>query len=214
MDPLWLDFARRIQAIAQTGLHYEPHEFDRERYEKLHEIAVEMMAGGSDLSLPQLRNLLDCETGHATPKVDVRGAVFRDRRILLVREYLDGGHWTLPGGWAEVNESPGQATAREVYEESGWRVRTTRLLALYDRRRHGHPPNVFHIYKVFFQCELLDEEPVVGRGQGASFNETGEATFFAEDELPDDLSTRRVTLAQLRRFFEMQRDPGLPADFD
>ncbi len=129
MEPRWLDFARRIQAIAQTGLHYNPQSYDREHYEKLREIAAEMLAAGSDAGEPQVLNLLERETGYATPKVDVRGVVFRAGRILLVREFLDGGRWALPGGWAEINETPGEATAREVFEESGWRVRTTRLLA-------------------------------------------------------------------------------------
>lgn len=214
MEPRWLDFARRIQAIAQTGLHYDPPAFDRERYEKLRDISAEMFAAGSGADLERVQDLLEQQGGHATPKVDVRGVVFREERVLLVREYLDGGRWTLPGGWAEINESPGDATAREVLEESGWRVRTTRLLALYDRRRHAHPANVFHIYKVFFQCETLDAAPVTGGGSGASWEETGDATFFAEDELPEDLSTRRVTREQLLRFFEMLRNPQLPADFD
>ncbi len=214
MEPRWLEIARRIQGIAQTGLHYHPGAFDRERYEKLREIAADMLAAGSGADLALLRDLLEQQRGHATPKVDVRGVVFRDERVLLVRELLDEGRWTLPGGWAEINESPGAATAREVLEESGWRVRTTRLLALYDRRRHAHPPNVFHIYKVFFQCELLDGAPLAVRGSGAAWEETGDATFFAEDELPADLSTRRVTREQLLRFFEMLRKPELPADFD
>lgn len=214
MDSPWLAFARQIHAIARTGLHYGPPAWDRERYEKLCDIAADMLAAGSDADLPQLRLLLEQERGHATPKVDVRGVVFHAGRILLVREYLDEGRWTLPGGYAEINETPGDATAREVFEESGWRVRATRLLALYDRRLHGHTPHVFHIYKLFFQCELLDEAPVAQRGNAASFHETGEATFFAEDEIPTELSTRRVTHAQLLRFFEMRRDPQLPADFD
>ena len=214
MDPRWLGFARRIQAIAQTGLHYEPPPFDRERYEQLHEIAVEMLAASSDVTLPQLRGVLERDSGHVTPKVDVRGVVFRDGRVLLVREWLDGGRWTLPGGWADVNETPGRAVAREVCEESGWRVRAARLLALYDRRLHEHPPNVFHIYKLFFQCELLDDEPVPRRSQRASFTETGEASFFTRDALPAELSAGRVTRAQLLRFFEMQQHPEWPADFD
>lgn len=214
MEPRWLALARQIHAIARTGLHYDSSTFDHERYEKLRDVAAEMIAAGSDAGLPRIRDLLDRQDGHVTPKVDVRGVVFRAGRVLLVREYLDEGRWSIPGGYADVNESPGEATAREVFEESGWRVRATRLLALYDRRKHAHPPNVFHIYKVFFQCELLDGEPVTRPGTGASFEEAGEASFFAEDELPQDLSTRRVTKAQLLRFFEMLRNPALPADFD
>lgn len=214
MDSPWLAFARQIHALARTGLHYDPQAWDRERYEKLCDITAEMLAAGSDADLPQIRLLLEQERGHATPKVDVRGVVFREGRILLVREYLDDGRWTLPGGYAEINETPGEATAREVFEESGWRVRASRLLALYDRRLHAHTPHVFHIYKLFFQCELLDDVPVLHESEAASFHETGEATFFAENELPAALSTRRVTHDQLLRFFEMQRNPQLPSDFD
>ena len=184
MEPRWLDFARRIQAIAQTGLHYNPQSYDRERYEKLREIAAEMLAAGSDAGGPQLLNLLEREKGHATPKVDVRGVVFRAGRILLVRELLDDGRWTLPGGWAEINETPGEATAREVLEESDWRVRTTRLLALYDRRLHGHPPNLFHAYKLFFQCELLDEAPVASLGVARPSTKQGKRPFSRRRTCP------------------------------
>ena len=217
MDPQWLDFAQRIQAIAQTGLHYDPHMFDRERYEQLLEIAAEMMAAYSDGDIPRLRGLFDAQVGHATPKVDVRGVVFHENRILLVREnLLDAGRWTVPGGWADINEAPSQATVREVYEESGYRVRAVKLLALYDRRLHDHPPNIFHIYKLFFLCELLDAQRAQEQidNERAAYAETGEVAFFAEDAIPEDLSVGRVTQRQISRFFEHLRNPALPTDFD
>ena len=129
MDPQWLDFAQRIQAIAQTGLSYQPHIFDEERYHKLLEIAAEMIACYGDAEIPKLHELYSAQAGHATPKIDVRGVVFRDHRLLLVQEMLDGGRWTLPGGWADINEAPSEATAREVYEESGYQTRPVKLLA-------------------------------------------------------------------------------------
>ena len=150
MDSKWLDFAQRIQALAQTGLNYDPHIFDRERYDKLMEIAAEMFAAYSDSDVEHINGLFRQQTGHATPKIDVRGVVFRESKLLLVRENLDGGRWTLPGGWADINETPSIATAREVYEEAGYHTRAVKLLAFYDRRLHGHPPNIFHIYKAFF----------------------------------------------------------------
>ena len=127
-SPNWADWTQRLQAIAQTGLHYARDPYDIERYEQIREIAAELAAHHSDLPAAKLRECFADQLGHATPKVDVRGAVFRDSRILLVRERSDG-LWTLPGGWADIGESAAEATAREVWEESGYRVRATRLLA-------------------------------------------------------------------------------------
>jgi ADP-ribose pyrophosphatase YjhB (NUDIX family) len=216
MNPQWLDFAQRIQAIAQTGLSYQPQLFDAERYHQLLDIAAEMTAAYSDAAIPQLHSLYDSQAGHATPKVDVRGVVFRDDAVLMVREMLDGGRWTLPGGWADINEAPSAATVREVYEESGYRTQAVKLLAFYDRRLHEHPPNLFHTYKVFFRCDLLIDERAAEQitNQSAAYVETGEVNFFREDTLPDDLSTGRVTRKQLIRFFEHLRQPDLPCDFD
>jgi ADP-ribose pyrophosphatase YjhB (NUDIX family) len=137
--------------------------------------------------------------------VDVRGVVFRGDAVLLVKERADG-RWSVPGGWADVYDSPSEATVREVYEESGYRTRAVKLLALYDRVRQGHPPHPFHTYKVFFQCEVLGGSP-------EESVETAGAEFFSEDNLPE-LSTGRVTTAQIRRFFEHYRRPEMPTDFD
>lgn len=216
MEPKWLDFAQRIQAIAQSGLHYDPNLYDRERYEKLLDIAAEMMAAYSDVDEPLIRAIFDQQDGHATPKVDVRGVVFRDDKLLLVRENLDGGRWTLPGGWADINEAPSAATVREVYEESGYQTRAVKLLALYDRRLHDHGPHLFHIYKVFFRCDLVSDEPAQEQidNQSAAFVETGEATFFAEADIPADLSIGRVTHHQIKYLFAHLRNPDLPTAFD
>jgi ADP-ribose pyrophosphatase YjhB (NUDIX family) len=137
--------------------------------------------------------------------VDVRAAVFREGRILLVKEPGEEG-WSLPGGWADVGESPSEAAARETLEESGYRVRPARLLAAYDRDSHPHPPIHYHVYKLVFLCEILDEVP-------SSDLDTKGAQFFGEQELPE-LSVSRVTPAQIERFFEHHRNPTLPTDFD
>ena len=217
MDPHWLDFAQRLQAIAQSGLAYDPALFDRERYEQILDIAAEMMATYADVDIPQIRGLFEAQAGHATPKIDTRGVVFREDKILLVREnMLDNGRWTIPGGWADINETPSQTTVREVYEESGYRARAVKLLALYDRRLHDHPPHIFHIYKAFFLCELLDDERSQAQidNTGAAYSETGEVAFFAQDAIPEDLSIGRVTPRQIQRFFEHLHNPDLPTDFD
>jgi ADP-ribose pyrophosphatase YjhB (NUDIX family) len=215
MQPKWLDWAQRLQALAQTGLNYEPHIFDRERYEAVRQIAAEMMAAYTDAEIEKVMDMFIAQTGHATPKIDVRGVVFRGNAILMVRENLDGGRWTLPGGWADINEAPSEATVREVYEESGYRTRAVKLLALYDRNKH-HTPSIFHAYKVMIQCELIGDTPEDDHAaQGsASFQETGEATFFREGQLPEDLSIGRITRPQILRFFEHYRNPNLPTDFD
>lgn len=206
--PQWLDWAQRLQALAQAGLNYEPRPFDKIRYEQLRDIAAEMIAVHSDADFETVRGVLGAERGHPTPKVDSRAVIIRDEKILLVQEKMDNYRWTLPGGWVDVGEPPSRAVEREVWEESGYRVRATKLLALYDRNLHDHPPHIYHIYKLFFLCELLDEQ----RDETPN-EETGDVAFFGVDELPE-LSIGRVTRAQLVRFFEHHRQPDLPTDFD
>ena len=205
MIPKWLEWAQKLQALAQTGLNYTENPFEIERYEAVREIAAEIVASHTGTDVKPIQGLFAGEAGYATPKVDVRGIVFRNDAVLLVKELRDG-LWTLPGGWADVNDSPGEATVREVYEESGYLTRATKLVACYDRHKHGHPPYAFHIYKLFFQCELVGGTP-------ANSVETEGAAFFRSDEIPP-LSLPRVTPTQIARFFEHHRHPEWPTDFD
>ncbi len=204
-EPQWLTWARELQAHAQNGLAYSRDPYDLERFRSIRRIAVEIMAAYSGADLTSLAGLFDGEAGYATPKVDVRAAVFQDDAILMVREKTDGA-WSLPGGWADVGESPGEMAAREVFEESGYRVRPARLLAVYDRNRHAHPPIPYYVYKLVFQCDLIGGAP-------AESMETDGIGFFKEDALPE-LSLTRVVPEQIRRIFEHYRHPDLPADFD
>jgi ADP-ribose pyrophosphatase YjhB (NUDIX family) len=197
--------ALRLAALSQNGLTFMEDPFDRQRWEEVRSIAAEMLAAGAATSTGQMLGQLSAEHGYATPKVDVRAAVFRGDQVLLVQERSDG-HWTLPGGWCDVGEAPGVAAAREVEEESGYRVRTTKLLAVYDKLRHGHPPATWHAYKLFFRCELVGGAP-------AASVETSAVGFFGEDDLPP-LSLGRVTEAQIRRMFVHARDGSLPTDYD
>jgi ADP-ribose pyrophosphatase YjhB (NUDIX family) len=206
MDPKWLSWARGLQALAQSGLTYSQNPFEQERYRQIREIASQMMAEGSSEDLVRIVNLFAGETGYATPKVDGRGVVFRAGKILLVKELRDGGY-TLPGGFADVGDTPSEAVVREVREETGFEVRAVKLLALFDRHKHGHvPPRPFHIYKMFFRCEIVG-------GAAQDSHETAGADFFAEDRIPP-LSLSRTTPAQIVRFFEHLRQPDLPTDFD
>jgi ADP-ribose pyrophosphatase YjhB (NUDIX family) len=203
----WLEWVQKLQAIAQNGLTYSENPYDIERYQQLRQIATEIVASYTDLQPSQIKNRFEAEKGYATPKVDVRGAVFQGDRILLVKEREDGC-WTLPGGWVDVGESPSKATVREVYEESGYQTRVVKLVAVYDRNhpRHAHPPHLDHVYKLFFQCELLGGTPTDNW-------ETEGAEFFREKEIPK-LSLTRVVPSQIERLCEHYRNPNLPTDFD
>jgi len=204
-EPKWLTIAREVRAIAQTGLSFTADGFDLQRYRRLQELAALMLAQGT----PEHESILDLlrqEKGYATPKVDVRGAAFVDGRVLMVREISDG-KWTLPGGWADVNQSAGECVVREIAEESGFQARALKLAAVYDYQRSGHPAHhIDSIYKMFFICE------VVGGAASAS-DETSEVAFFARSELPP-LSLGRTTAAQIDRMFHHREHLELATDFD
>ncbi|MGC9523283.1 MAG: NUDIX hydrolase [Anaerolineae bacterium] len=203
----WLTWVKALRSIAQAGLTYAEGPYDLERYEQIQGIAAEIAATYADADLAIVRDLFAGAIHYETPKIDVRGVVFKADAVLLVRELMDGGRWTLPGGWADVNDRPSEAVEREVWEESGYRVRATKLLALYDRRFHGHtPPKPWGVYKLFFECEILGGEPTTSL-------ETSGARFFAEDAIPE-LSISRTTPQQLARLFELHRHPDWPTDFD
>lgn len=204
--PQWLSWARRIQALAQSGLTYARDEFDRERYHELQTIAAEMMASGTDTPLESVQSLFDAQNGYATPKVGVRSVVFDPQgRLLMVREKADGG-WTPPGGWCDVGSTPAEVAVREVYEETGYQVRVQRLIAVLDRDKQGHTPIPWHIYIVFFLCEIIG-------GEMAPSHEVSEVGWFAQDQMPP-LSLDRVVPAEIALFFRYQAHPELPPAFD
>lgn len=206
-DPDWLVWAREVQAIAQTGLAFNPSGYDHERYVALQELAARIMAVRGGAGVAEVVSLFAAQSGYATPKSDVRGAVFRDNRILLVREAADAGRWTLPGGWADVGLTPAENVVKEVREESGFDVQVRKLAAVWDRSRQGHTPQPFHAYKLFFLCDIIG-------GAAAVSAETTEVDFFAEDALPEDISVDRVLPRQIARMFAHHRDPGLPTEFE
>jgi ADP-ribose pyrophosphatase YjhB (NUDIX family) len=204
-DYRWLHWAQQLQAVAQTGETYANNDFDRQRYDLVRNIAAAMMAAGSAAEPRDLVERFARERGYATPRMDVRAAVFRDERILMVQERSDG-LWTLPGGFADVGDSPSTAVEREVLEESGFTAKATKLVALFDRNRHPHPPFGYHLWKAFFLCELQG-------GVARPSIETSAVEFFAADRLPP-LSQGRISVGQLQLMFEHQRNPQLPASFD
>jgi ADP-ribose pyrophosphatase YjhB (NUDIX family) len=203
--------AVELAAMAQNGLTYATDRYDLARYERLRTAAAEVFAMLDSATADDIRSALAAETGHATPKVDVRGALFDDTgRVLLVREKHDG-LWTLPGGWADAIDRPSTAVEREVAEEAGLTVRATKLAAVHDgSRQNGHGASPFHIYKLFFLVERTDpdQQPTAGLDE-----ETTDVDFFALDRLPE-LSSRRTNPAQLHLMWRHRRDAALPTTFD
>lgn len=204
MDPQWLIWAKRIQAIAQSGLAYVKDIYDEERYLMLRDLAVEIMEQHSDADKDRIRVAFASDTGYATPKVDVRAVVMREGKLLLVRERMDGG-WSLPGGWADVGCSPFQVAVKETREESGYEVKADRLLAVLDKQFHEHPPSPWHVYKIFVACSITG-----GASAGTEGTmETSEIGFFSPDGLPP-LSLERNTERQLLAMIRLYEDPLAP----
>jgi ADP-ribose pyrophosphatase YjhB (NUDIX family) len=203
--PQWLEWAREIQALAQTGSHYAENKYQLQRYQRLMEIAAEIVDNYSESNSSEIRLAFNTPEGYATPKVDVRGAVFIHNQLLLVREKADGG-WTLPGGWADVGESPAQAAEREVWEETGFRVEAKKVIGIYDANRLGKL-EFFHAYKIVFLCELISGNPTPS-------NETTEVAFFSKDEIPGNLSGERTKPRLLQDVFTNLDDPNHPTLFD
>ena len=192
-DLNWLKWITEIQAISQNGLAYSSNEFDKERYLRLRDLSAEFMASCSEHSVDSLKQLFALEQGYATPKIDIRAFILKENKLLLVKERADD-LWTLPGGWADVNESPSEAVVRETKEETGFNVKVLRLLALWDKQKHDHPLQWPHTYKCFFYCELLS-------GVATENLEISAIDFFDMNHLPA-LSTPRVTEKQLIRLYE------------
>ena len=207
MEQEWLTYAKRLQAIAETGRHFSKDPFDTERYEEISKIAVRMMARLASAPVAQVQGLLSrSSTGYATPKIDVRGALVRDGQILLVREQSDGV-WSLPGGFADVGLSAAQNVRKEFLEEAGLKAQVTRLYALRYKARNAYDADLFDYYKLFFLCEAE-----VGQPPNAGL-ETTHVEFFGPEELPP-LSRKRVLEADIAAAFAHAADPGLAPLFD
>ena len=201
----WLNWISEIQAISQSGLTFTKDKFDQERYYRLTELAAELAEQSTTNPYDEIHDHFTVQKGYATPKIDVRSFVLNDNdKLLLVKERADG-LWTLPGGYADVNESPAEAAQRETQEESGYTVTAVKLLALWDKLKHDHPLQWPHVYKLMFHCKLIS-------GSAKTNIEIAEINFFDINELPP-LSTPRVTERQLRRLYELVKNPG-PTLFD
>ena len=207
MENTWLSWAKRLQSVASTGLHYSRDEYDWERYEEIAAIANEMLSALGSVPINRIQGLVsDFAKGYATPKVDVRGAIIEGDEILLVREVSDG-LWTLPGGFADVGLSPGENIVKEIWEEATLRVKATAIYGLRHKAKHEYDPDVRDFYKIFFICEHAEgSQPRPGP-------EITEVGFFGLDALPA-LSTARVLEKDIAAAFNFKSDRQSTALFD
>ena len=188
----WLDWAVELQALAQAGLFYSKDIYDIERFQRIREIAAEMLTQPSGLPVERVRDLFCGETGYQTPKLDTRAAVFQHDRILLVQE--KNGLWSLPGGWVDVNLSVAENTVKEVKEEAGLDVAAKSIIAIQDRKKHNPEIYAYNICKVFVLCDLLG-------GEFQQNSETIAMGYFSMEDLPA-LSENKTTAEQIRMCFD------------
>jgi len=201
----WLRWAREIQSLSQTGLTYATKDYDVQRYRRFMEIAAEIVQSYTNLDKRQLLDNFLAQPGYATPKIDVRGAVIRDGKILLVQERLDK-RWCMPGGWADVGELPSQSIIREIREESGFEVVPRKCIGVYDANRGPSPLEFYHAYKIVFLCEIIG-------GQARPSEETLAVDFFSFDDLPP-LSRFRTNDRHLAEVQAHLMEELRPAAFD
>jgi ADP-ribose pyrophosphatase YjhB (NUDIX family) len=202
--PQWLAWAQEIFSLSQSGITYSGNPYDIERYKRLQEITAEIIASQSEVSAKSVLDSFSMQAGYITPKVDVRGAVVQDGKILLIQERADD-NWAMPGGWADLGNSPASVAEREVWEESGFRVKAEKVVAVIDANRI-EPMEFYHAYKVIFLCRLLEGEP-------RTSYETLAVDFFDPDHLPP-LSSYRTNEAMLQEVFAHVTDPNRPTAFD
>ncbi len=202
-----LKYAQRLQALAQAGITYSSTNYDLERYQEIRDISARLLQELTDEPFEKIIRVFASDGGYQTPKVDVRAVVFRGAdQILMVREKIDAGKWTLPGGWADIGCTPFEVAVKETQEETGLVVRAERLLALFDKRKHEHPAQPWYVYKAFIRCEE------VGGALMEQTSETSGARWIGKQELRGlNLSTDRVTASQLGAVMRFAADPDLPA---
>ena len=202
--PKWMDWAREIFSLSQSGLTYSGNEYDIERYKRLQAITAEMIASESEITKESALDSFSMQAGYITPKVDVRGAVIRDGKILLIQERADN-MWAMPGGWADLGNSPASVAEREVWEESGYRVKAEKVVAVIDANRI-EPFEFYHAYKLIFLCKLLNGEPRISY-------ETLAVDFFDPNHLPP-LSVYRTNKNMVQEVFAHIQNPNRPTVFD
>lgn len=201
-----LTLIKRIKSISDIGLLYAKDEFDRERYTELQEISFDMLEHITGQDIQTLQAAFPPAADYPTAKVDIRGMLLTpDKKILLVRESTDG-KWSLPGGWGDIGYSPKETVIKEFKEETGLDVTPVKLLAVFDKKLHPHPPQPFYVYKMVFLCEALSTDLLKGF-------DMLDVEFFDIDNLPE-LSTNRILQSQIELLYHNYLDTGTPAYFD
>lgn len=188
----WLEWAVELQSLAQAGLYYGKDIFDKERYERIRDIASEMVAYKTDISSDKVKDLFCCETGYQTPKLDSRAAIFKGDKILLVQE--KNGRWSLPGGWVDVNISVKENVIKEVKEEAGLDVTADMVIAVQDREKYNLPVYAYKVCKIFVLCSVIG-------GEFEENSETVQSDYFGIDELPE-LSLEKNNEEQIKMCFD------------
>lgn len=204
--PKWLEWAREIQALSQIGIQYSENEFDKQRYSQLMKIASEIVAEHSAHKSEDVNFVFSSLKGYATPRVDVRAAVFQGDKLLMVKEVMDGT-WSMPGGWADVGDLPSEAAEREVIEEAGFIVKASKLIGVYDANRVLGKMELYHAYKLMFLCDLID-------GEAKTSFETSEVKFFDYEEIPTDMFGARTKVRQIEDAFYAKENNDCATVFD
>ncbi|TDE11013.1 NUDIX hydrolase [Dyadobacter psychrotolerans] len=202
----WLRFVQRFSALAETGLAYSQNDYDKERYAEIKVIGLEMLANMANVSAATIIELMPPDKGYQTPKVDIRAVVLNaSNELLMVQEKVDENRWSLPGGWADIGYTPFEVAEKEVFEETGLEVKATRLLAVFDKKMHPHPPQPWYVYKFYILCQVTGGELL------ADTIETGEASWIDQKALGTiPFSTDRITLSQLKTVLRISADPNGP----
>jgi ADP-ribose pyrophosphatase YjhB (NUDIX family) len=203
--PQWLEWARQIQSLGQTGLAFADNNYEVERNKKLLELAAEITAVYTNLEREKISTVMMMQPGYATPKIDVRSAVFKDDKILMVHESTDE-LWALPGGWADVGDIPSEVAVRETKEESGYDVEVSKVIGVFDANRSGRPLEFFHAFKIIFLCDLIG-------GEAAISDETIDVKFQPIESLPP-LSQNRTNMKHINEILEHIKDPQRPTYYD
>lgn len=192
----FLNYLKRVEALAKIGLSYSDNPYDLERYEELKDLTLDMLSLVSKAKLEDIQVHFELLDAYPTPQVDVRGFVMKDEKVLLIKEAVDH-KWALPGGWCEVGLTPQENVVKEVREEAGLDVRVDRLLAVWDKKCHDHPADIHYVYKLHFLCTAPKYELDPG-------HEALGADYFALDALPQ-LSLVRTTESQIRRLYALSK---------
>ncbi|NKI31466.1 NUDIX hydrolase [Croceivirga thetidis] len=190
-----LNLAKRIKAIAETGLVYAQGDYDKDRYTELRAISLELMAQLANSPMTVLNEFFIPQKDYPTPKVDVRAFVLNENNEILMAKERSDGKWTIPGGWSDIGCTPSEVAIKEVQEETGLEVAANRVLAIYDKQRHAHPHEPIYVYKMVFHCLLQGGELKAGF-------DMLDAAFFPLDRLPE-LSEIRILESQLQQLHQM-----------